>query len=168
MTLTLSDLTCWLVSNGYQKVDGRPIKDGSYGSYLQTKERSWHFNDLAPDARSVVVTPGGGQVPGSPDATLTDMSIGFGVDDADRITGVVVGETYAGRVLAEAKQPPATTAEIETLLDTGKAIFAELCNAMDRGPTCPTSEELHQGVARFIAENPSTKDLWRGVELEAA
>lgn len=163
MSLTLDEITAWLVQRGYGKLDGTPTKQGGI-LYPGSIRRHWSISDFGNGNRFLSIHLDGEPVPDAPGSHYSDMSLSLRIGEGDRIASAELQQSYSGSALAGSRRAPETVGEIEQLLEQGKAIFAEFCQAMERSEQSRSNEELRQDIGNFLAQNPSALDLWCGAE----
>lgn len=165
MTLTVSQVAEWLTLRGYSKVDGQPTKDGGWLT-ANPGEKHWSLFDYPEHGCSFLsITPEQEAVEGADGDSYSDMSLHLRIE-SDRVVGVDVGQSYSGAVIACAKQPPATTDDLLTMLQVGREVFRQMVLAMPMETPPRSNEEISAEVARYIEENPQAMELFTTPEEE--
>ncbi len=162
--LSLSEVTYWLVANGYSKADGMKIKQGGF-LYEGRSQRHWDFDEFPNGVRVLTINPESDAVPGHPDCRFGDMSIAMEIDNDGRMKAPSVGESYSGAVLSTANRPPHNTADIAQVIEQSKEVFVHFLDAIAAEEGVRTEAEDRQELQQFFSENPGALDFFCSADL---
>jgi len=163
-SITLSDVTTWLVANGYAKADGKKTKQGGF-LYEGRGDRRWSFCKFANGKQYLNISPGEDEVPGHPGCTFNDMRVCMEIGDDDRVASVYVSQLYSGSAIGGTIRPPHTTTEVAQIIEEAKEVFVRFCDEVDAPEEGRSDAEIGQEVQEFFLQNPGALDFFCSPEV---
>jgi len=131
--LTLSEVTNWLVINGYCKLDADETVAGII-QYRGCSQRHWTLEQLGDGGLYLTITPHSETAPSTEGANFGDMYLILRIQDDNRVGLVELCQSYTGESFAGTISSPCTTAELKELLMESMKAFKSYAEALGHPP----------------------------------